>query len=79
MKTISKVYDCLRSVQSLLYPRLCALCGRETVGRYDLCPGCLSELPYNHLACRCCALPLSAPGLLCGACSDSAPPYERAI
>lgn len=79
MRTLTKVYNRLKSVQLLLYPRLCALCGKRATGNYDLCPGCLSELPFNRTGCRCCALPLPKQGLLCGPCSDRAPPYERAI
>jgi len=62
-----------------LYPVTCVLCGVRGHGGLDLCPGCLSDLPYNRHHCARCALPLPAgnpAGALCGQCQRKPPPFD---
>lgn len=72
----------LTSIQHLIYPPTCLLCGAPGSEGLDLCAGCLEDLPRNPNPCRCCALPLPAAaptGSLCGLCSKKAPPFHRCI
>ncbi|GAB6066739.1 ComF family protein [Methylothermus subterraneus] len=39
---------------------------------------CEAELPWLNRACRQCALPLSGPDLVCGACLAKPPAFDRA-
>lgn len=71
------VYQWLKSRLPALatLPGLCLLCGASTPGT-DLCPACRRDLPWNHQACECCALPLASPQPRCGACLADPPPYR---
>jgi ComF family protein len=74
------VNNCIKSIQSLLFPGFCLVCGRKAAGGRDLCCRCAAGLAYNHNPCRCCALPLPAtskPGSLCGGCQNHQRPYEK--
>ena len=75
MKRISLVDDCIIFVQSLLYPPTCLLCDAPGVDGYDLCAGCLAELPWNRPACRVCGAPLPESGV-CGPCLRKPPPFD---
>ena len=70
------------SILDTLFPPTCLLCGAPGSQGLDLCPGCVSELPWNRHCCARCALPFDGPGLdgaLCGACQRRAPPYEGCL
>jgi ComF family protein len=71
----------LNSVQSLLYPPSCLLCGARGTQDLDLCSGCLSALPIIEVACQRCALPLTGKGSgrLCGHCQQQPPAFDRSI
>lgn len=74
------VYKWLNSIQNILYPGICMLCGQTTGSQRDICQGCATGLPGNPKPCRCCALPLPdmAPSdSLCGACQKRQRPYDR--
>lgn len=61
-----------------LWPPCCLVCGLPGDGDADrdLCPACFDALPWNHHACRSCALPLPANGIdpVCGACQQGSTP-----
>jgi ComF family protein len=68
--------DCLLDT---LLPWSCVVCGLgcEAGG---ICPVCCKHLPWNHHACRQCALPLPAgPDTLCGACLLRSPVFDTAV
>ncbi|WP_372964336.1 ComF family protein [Marinobacter sp.] len=46
-----------------------------------LCSHCRADLPRNHWHCQTCALPLAfaSPGMRCGECQTSLPPYSRSL
>jgi ComF family protein len=70
------------SLQHLIYPPTCLLCGAAGSDGLDLCTGCRDELPVNSNPCRRCALPLPAAaptGAICGACLKRPPPFERCL
>lgn len=48
---------------------------------FGLCQGCRDDLPAIRWACHTCALPLpfASPGLRCGECQVSAPPFSLAL
>jgi len=49
--------------------------------RFGLCDGCRADLPGNRWRCHTCALPMafSIPGMRCGECQTSPPPYSRSL
>ncbi|NLB99881.1 MAG: ComF family protein, partial [Pseudomonas formosensis] len=58
----------------------CLLCLGSAAGAPDcICPPCLDDLPWLGPACRQCALPLSAEGLLCGKCQQRPPAFSQVI
>ncbi|MET0091690.1 MAG: ComF family protein [Candidatus Thiodiazotropha sp.] len=65
-----------------LFPQRCLLCGGPGDFFSRFCSDCYQELPFNHHACRRCALPLS-PGtpsdVLCGQCQKHAPSFDSAM
>ena len=71
--------NCLKSIHAWLMPPLCVLCGESGDAGQDLCAACRAELPYNTSACVRCALPLPTThsDLICGACQQQAPDYDR--
>lgn len=84
MKRIPRVYNCIRFVQTLLYPPTCLLCGAPGAAGLDLCPACLRALPWNLAFCRCCAAPVSpacggGESPVCGQCLIQPPPYDATL
>lgn len=71
------VYGGLETLERLLFPWCCLLCGGPADGR-DLCPACAADLPANAPACPRCALP-GATGLACGRCLARPPRWDAAI
>ena len=64
---------------ALLLPRICMLCGDRAVEPFNLCAGCIRDLPGMDEACRRCALPLPVPGPgTCVRCAIAPPPFRRA-
>ncbi len=61
-----------------LLPPSCPFCGLD-VERLGACGGCLEDLPWNRVACRCCAKPLATAETLCAACQRRPPPFVTAI
>ncbi len=66
----------LATLAHRLLPLRCLLCTEPGADGLDLCPACRTSLPELHNACRCCALPLPAPGV-CGACLQRPPPLQQ--
>lgn len=66
-----------------LFPHECALCGLNSHRPIPLCLDCEVEMPRNDFCCSRCAIPLPALAhsaqRICGACLNSAPPYDRVI
>jgi ComF family protein len=69
----------LRYLERILLPATCVLCAApgQSDG-FDLCAGCMSELPVNANACTQCGEQLtgSCEALLCGACLRKPPRYQ---
>lgn len=73
----------------LLAQPICVLCGaagtpasRQRRESLDLCSECRTSLPVNNCSCGRCAAPLSGvafSNLLCGACREHPPGFERCI
>ncbi|WP_322978782.1 ComF family protein [Pseudomonas sp. C11] len=58
--------------------RHCQLCDETTDHpRHDICTACEAELPWLGAHCQVCALPLPAPGMICGACQKKPPAFAR--
>jgi ComF family protein len=58
--------------------RHCQLCDETTDHpRHDICTACEAELPWLGTHCQVCALPLPAPGMICGACQKKPPAFAR--
>ncbi|MDJ0807585.1 MAG: ComF family protein [Gammaproteobacteria bacterium] len=75
-----QVYNWIKFIPDILYPRRCLLCGAPGSQGRELCTGCAKDLPLNHHPCAICALPLpaNAPlGTICGGCSRQKPVFER--
>lgn len=70
---------CLNTLQNVLFPVACVLCGKPGEDERELCAQCLADLPYNTHACQRCGLPLplAANGAVCGQCQQALPPYDR--
>jgi ComF family protein len=67
-----------------LFPDYCALCGLRSDRCLPLCSQCEQELQPNRSCCHQCAMPLSptlktSPGVLCGKCLGSVPPFDRVV
>lgn len=77
----SLVYRVGSRLSALLFPPRCLVCGEDGVPGRDLCLACGAGLPWQHAACRRCALPL--PGTdadgLCGACQRSNSPLQSTL
>ncbi|MET0051947.1 MAG: double zinc ribbon domain-containing protein [Candidatus Thiodiazotropha sp.] len=65
-----------------IFPQSCLLCGNPGDFATRFCSACYQELPFNHHACRGCALPLP-PGTpaetLCGQCQKCAQTFDSAL
>ncbi len=76
------VYNWLYSIQQVVYPCTCLLCGASADTGLDLCAGCRDDLPYLHNACPRCGLPLPEQadnGSPCGQCQRTPPPFDRCL
>jgi ComF family protein len=73
------VYNCRKTLRTLLFPAHCRLCGSATRDESDLCRSCRHDLPWLDNACRQCARPLHASraDALCGHCQRQAPAFDR--
>jgi ComF family protein len=70
----------LKKIHAWFFPHTCLLCQNPGNNNLDLCLGCLKELPILPQTCPRCAKTLSTiPGLICGNCLQSPPPYEKAF
>lgn len=59
-----------------LFPLRCALCGARAAG-FQLCAGCVEDLPWLANGCRGCAMPLAAENRsgICAPCrAETSPP-----
>ncbi|WP_282267896.1 ComF family protein [Stenotrophomonas sp. PS02298] len=74
----SLVYRVGGRLSALLFPPRCLVCGEDGMPGRDLCLACGAGLPWQHAACRRCALPLPASDAdgLCGACQRSRSPLQ---
>ena len=80
------MYKWLNSIQTMLIPPVCVLCGDPGTGNgqgaIDLCGQCQQELPRLLSACARCAQPLSGNLVLeslCGQCQVHPPAYNRCL
>ena len=70
----------MHALLARLLPRICLLCGENAEEPYNLCPGCIRDLPKIDIFCRRCALPLSASeSSVCAGCASAPPPFRRAV
>lgn len=63
-------------------PPTCVLCGQPGTGEFDLCAGCLLDLPSNPDPCPRCALPQAEGqprGLPCAVCRRQPPPQAASF
>jgi len=67
-----------KKLSRLGLPWRCQLCGAPGAEGIDLCDGCIADLPRNTICCARCALPLTSPAALCGACQRRLPPWDEA-
>jgi len=77
-----------KKLLSNLFPSRCLLCQKTVIslsinGNIEICPECLSGLPYNEVSCRHCAVPLATEGerdmkesVLCGRCIKKLPVFD---
>ena len=76
------VYNRTLSMQSILFPPKCLICGAPGEEGLDLCSDCRDDLPLNHVACPVCASPLASQTSAttsCGHCQQEPPPFERSL
>jgi len=70
----------LKNILKVVYPHRCALCGASGFQNRDLCRDCYEDLPFNHNACRICAIPLpfveENQNLICGHCQQQARHFD---
>lgn len=59
--------------------RWCELCDESCDGPIPICIACEQELPWLSASCVCCSLPLSEPGLHCGACLVRPPYFQQSL
>lgn len=69
----------LNSIQSVLMPPVCVLCGSVGANALDLCPACRHTLPWLDAHCARCALPLTGAAALCGRCQTQPPAFEQCL
>ncbi len=71
-----RVYNCIDTIRSILFPEHCLLCGSSLDAATDFCPGCRQELPFIRQPCPHCGLPVTAGGFqACGRCTRHPPPF----
>lgn len=68
---LAKVYNWLKNKQT------CLLCDESADAMLAICTSCEAELPWLGGHCLVCALPLPAQGLICGACLQRPPSFQR--
>ncbi|VAX05273.1 Competence protein F homolog, phosphoribosyltransferase domain; protein YhgH required for utilization of DNA as sole source of carbon and energy [hydrothermal vent metagenome] len=74
------VNNWLHTIQSLVYPPTCILCGAPGDKEQDLCVNCRHDLPHNTNPCLKCALPLPATtSSICGQCQQQPPQYNLCL
>jgi len=67
----------MRALFYNLIPPACLLCRQPCAGTFNLCQGCLKELPFiDHKICQACSTALPAPGI-CGQCLSKPPPWTH--
>src|SRR5690554_41892 len=78
LKSLSTLIE--KKVNSAKQGGRCVTC-LSAHASFGLCQGCREDLPAIRWACHTCALPLpfASPGLRCGECQVSAPPFSRAL
>ena len=69
----------LRRLSLRLLPPHCLLCQAPGAEGRELCSACARDLPWNHVYCPRCALPLATPGAACGDCQQHPPVLDRLI
>jgi ComF family protein len=72
----------MRTLQDLVYPATCLLCGAQGHDRLDLCAGCLADLPRIPAPCPRCGLPLAGSAdrsLPCGECQRRPPAFDACL
>ena len=64
-----------------LLPTRCLLCEAPGSPGLDLCPGCVTDLPWIDTACGQCGLPLPehSRDAICGVCIRKPPPFHRTL
>jgi len=75
-----------KKLLSNLFPSRCLLCQKTVISpsaneNIEICPECLTGLPYNEVSCRRCAVPLVAEveaRVLCGRCIKKLPAFDYA-
>jgi len=72
------VYKCLNTLQSLVFPPHCRLCGSANCSVHNLCRPCLDDLPWLGAACPRCQQPLAGCGEIpvCGRCQRQPPAFD---
>jgi ComF family protein len=67
----------MRALFYNLIPPACLLCRQPSTGTFNLCQGCLKELPFiDQNICQTCSTALPAPGI-CGKCLSKPPPWTH--
>lgn len=77
LKVDSRWRRWLDGLGRVLIPPQCLVCGEAGAAGRDLCAACFSALPWNHQACRQCALPLAQAADFCGHCLKLPPVFTR--
>ena len=73
------LYDCIKNIQTLLYPPRCLLCGQAGEHGLDLCRGCRIDLPWQGHRCERCGAAMPGQGRVCGPCLRKPPPVSRSL
>lgn len=68
----------MHKILAVLLPATCVLCGDRAIEPFNLCSGCLGDLPGMHAACRRCAIPLPYPDT-CAQCTMNPPVFRHAF
>ncbi len=72
-----KVNKWIISIQKLIHPSTCLLCGAPGQDNLDLCRCCYQDLPWIVHACLRCGIPLPVGDSLCGHCLKHPPVLDR--
>lgn len=71
------VYERSRNALFRFLPPACLLCGVRALPAYNLCRGCLADLPRINAPCPRCGA--EAGGRICGACATGNPPFAGCV